>query len=91
MLRLTKVSAAALIFYILFYVEIWGDNHLILYGTAAVTMLSMLIHWRRTESIAFKRVPYGIWNNLVLVVYAVVSGFFAPSSTPDSIWLCMSM
>lgn len=80
MLRLTKVSAAALIFYILFYVEIWGDNHLILYGTAAVTMLSMLIHWLRTESIAFKRVPYGIWNNLVLVVYAVVSGFFV---TPD--------
>ena len=76
MLKVTKISATILIIYILFYVEIWGDNHLILYGTAAVTVLSMLINCLRTGSFAYERVPYGIWNNLIMVVYAVVTGFF---------------
>ena len=76
MLKITKVSATALIFYVLFYVEIWGDNHLILYGTAAVTVVSILIHCLHTGSIAYEHVPYGVWNNLILVVYALVTGLF---------------
>lgn len=76
MLKITKISTAVLIFYILFYTQVWGDKHLILYGSAAVTVLSVAIHCIHAGSLEYGRVPYGIWNNLILVFYAVVTGFF---------------
>ena len=76
MLKLTKLSATVLIFYIMFYTQIWGDNHLILYGFAAMAVLSVLIHCIQKGSLIFDHVPYGIWNNLVVVVYAVITGLF---------------
>ena len=60
----------------LFYQQVWGDNHLILYGTAAMAVLSIVIYCIRTGTIAYDHVPYGIWNNLILVIYAVATGFF---------------
>ena len=76
MLKVAKVSSIVVIFYILFYSQIWGDIHLILYGSAAVSVLSIVLHCMRTGSMNYENVPYGIWNNLILVVYAVVTGFF---------------
>ena len=76
MLKITKASTVVLIFYVLFYVQIWGDNHLILYGSAAVSVISMLIYCMRTGSLAYDRVPYGIWNNLIMVIYTIVTGLF---------------
>ena len=76
MLKVAKVSSIVVIFYILFYNQIWGDIRLILYGSAAISVLSVVIHCMRTGSMNHKNVPYGIWNNLILVVYAIVTGSF---------------
>ena len=65
-----------MIFYILFYLQVWGDNHLILYGSAAVVVLSMVIHCMREGTLKYDNVPYGIWNNLILAAYAVATGAF---------------
>ncbi len=76
MLKVTKISTVVLIVYILFYQEIWGDNHLILYGSAAVAVLSTAIHCMNLGSLTYDYVPYGVWNNLIIVVYAVTVGCF---------------
>ena len=76
MLKITKLSSTILIFYILFYQQVWGDNHLILYGTAGLTVISVIIYCIQTGYLVYERVPYGIWNNLILVFYAVGTGFF---------------
>lgn len=76
MLKITKIATVVLIFYILFYTQVWGDKHLILYGSAAVAVLSVAIHCIHAGYLSFDHVPYGIWNNLFLVIYAVGVGFF---------------
>ena len=76
MLKITKISATALIFYILFYLQVWGDNHLILYGTAFLSVLSMLIHCIQQGYMNFSNVPYGVWNNLIMVIYTLTTGLF---------------
>ena len=81
MLKVTKLSATILIFYVLFYLQVWGDNHLILYGSAMVVVLSMAIYCILNGSLKYTNVPYGIWNNLILAVYAVVTGFFIDVDT----------
>lgn len=80
MLKITKLSTTVLIFYIFFYQQVWGDNHLVLYGTAAIAVLSMIIHCAHEGFLICDRVPYGIWNNLILVVYAIVTGFFVAAN-----------
>ena len=76
MLKITKISTAVLIFYILFYTQVWGDMHLILYGSAAVAVLSVVIHCIHAGKMAYEKVPYGVWNNLILVIYVVGTGIF---------------
>ncbi len=76
MLKVTKVSTAVLIFNILFIQEVWGENHLILYGAAAVSVLSIAIHCMQAGFLSSSHIPYGIWNNLIMVAYAVITGFF---------------
>lgn len=76
MLKVTKISITALFFYILFYQEVWGDKHLILYGTAGAAILSIAVYWIRQGSLSIDRVPYGVWNNLILMIYAVTTGIF---------------
>ena len=76
MLKVTKLSATVLIFYILFYLQIWGDNHAILYGSAIVTVLSLAVHCFYTGYANLSNVPYGVWNNLLMVGYALLIGYF---------------
>ena len=63
-------------FYILFYLQIWGDNHLILYGSAIFTAGSMIIYCVQEGHVDFSKVPYGVWNNLIVVVYSLITGSF---------------
>ena len=81
MLKVTKLSATVLIFYVLFYLQVWGDNHLILYGSAMVIILSMGIYCIQHGILRYANVPYGIWNNLILAVYAVLTGFVIAADT----------
>ena len=76
MLKVTKASATILIFYILFYLQIWGDNRIILYGSAIVTVLSMVAYWFHENHIDLKNVPFGVWNNLIMVAYSLIFGYF---------------
>ena len=77
MLKITKISAIALIFYILFYLQIWGDNHIILYGTAIITVISMITYCFQQGHLDISNVPFGIWNNMIMVVYSLITGFFS--------------
>ena len=72
--KITKISATILIFYILFYLQVWGDNHLILYGSAMLTGLSMMILCFQEGYLDFSYVPFGVWNNLIMVVYSLLTG-----------------
>lgn len=76
MLNITKASATILIFYILFYLQIWGDNRLILYGSAGLTVLSMVAYWFHENHIDLRNVPFGVWNNLIMVAYSLAFGYF---------------
>ena len=76
MIKVSKVSALVLIFYILFYLQIWGDNHLVLYGSACISVVSILLHCFYTGKLYFSSIPFGIWNNLIIVAYSLATGFF---------------
>ena len=54
----------------------WGDNHLVLYGSATITVLSMGIYCLQTGYIDLAKVPYGVWNNIIMVIYALLTGIF---------------
>ena len=90
MLKITKISATALIFYILFYLQVWGDNHIVLYGTAAATVLSMAFYCFQQGYIDFSKVPFGIWNNLIMVAYSLITGIFVATNYNASISSCMT-
>lgn len=74
MLKVTKISSIVLIFYILFYLQVWGDNHLALYGSAIITALSMGMYCLQMGYIDLAKVPYGVWNNIIMVIYALLTG-----------------
>ena len=74
LLKVTKLSASILIIYILFYLQIWGDNHLVLYGSAVIMIFSMLVHCFQVGYLDMSNIPYGIWNNLIIVIYALLTG-----------------
>lgn len=90
MLKITKISATALIFYILFYLQVWGDNHIILYGTAIITAISMLAHCFQQGYMDLSKVPFGIWNNLIMVVYSLITGFFVAYNYDAVISSCVT-
>lgn len=52
----------------------WGDNHLVLYGSAIITMLSLGIYCLQTGYIDLAKVPYGVWNNIIMVIYSLLTG-----------------
>lgn len=63
-------------FYILMYSQTWGDNHAILYGASMLVVCSMAIHWFGEGHIDLSIVPYGIWNNFIMIIYSVLTGIF---------------
>lgn len=76
LLKVTKVSSIVLMFYILFYLQIWGDNHLVLYGSAVLTAVSMIVFCIQEGYFELSKVPYGVWNNLIIVIYSLITGLF---------------
>lgn len=76
LLKVTKLSVTIVIFYILMYVQTWGDNHLLLYGASLLAVISMAVHWLLEGCIDFSYVPFGIWNNLIVIAYSLLVGVF---------------
>ena len=72
------------------YVETWGDNHTILYGASLLAIASMGIHWLRENSIVYKNVPFGIWNNIILVIYSIVVGIFVAYNYSSLLSSCIT-
>lgn len=54
--------------------QVWGDNHVVLYGSAIIIILSLGIYWLQTGYIDLSKVPYGVWNNIIMVIYALLTG-----------------
>ncbi len=79
-----------MLFYVFMYVETWGDNYIILYGASLITGCSLVGHWISEQQIDLKFVPYGIWNNLVMVAYSVITGFFAAYMYSELIDSCIT-
>lgn len=76
MLKITKASTIVLIFYILFYLQVWGDNHLLLYGSALVIVISTCAYCIKAGYVNLDNVPFGVQNNLIMVVYCLITGAF---------------
>ena len=90
MIKVTKIAVIVVIFYVLMYVEIWGDNYIILYGASLITGCSLVGHWISDQQVDLKCVPYGIWNNLVMVAYSVITGTFAAFIYSELIDSCIT-
>lgn len=90
MLKITKISVTIVILYIFVYVQIWDDNHLILYGAALITVASLIAHWFSQGYVDFSYVPYGIWNNLIMVAYSLLAGLFVAYSYPVLVSSCIT-
>ena len=90
MLKITKLSASALIFYILFYLQVWGDNHIILYGTAVISVISMLVYCFQQGQMKIDNIPFGIWNNLIMVFYSLITGFFVSYDYSTTVSGCIT-
>ena len=90
LLKITKLSAIVLIFYVLFYCQVWGNNHLILYGTAIISVVNMLVYCFQQGHIDLTKVPFGVWNNLIMVLYALITGFFVSYNYGATIKSCVT-
>ena len=90
MIKVTKVSATIVIFYVLMYVQTWGDNHILFYGASLITGLSLVISWFRDKYINISYVPYGIWNNLIMVLYSIITGIFVAYNYSSLIDSCIT-
>ena len=91
LLKVTKISAVVLMFYILFYLQIWGDNHLVLYGAAILTTVSMVIYCIQEGYFELSRVPFGVWNNLIIVIYSLITGLFVAYKYDTVVSSCITL
>ena len=90
MIKITKISVIVVIFYILMYVQTWGDNHILFYGASLLTVCSLAAYWIYEKHVDLSCVPYGIWNNLIMVVYSVITGIFVAYNYSESIDSCIT-
>ena len=90
MIKITKISVIVVIFYILMYVQTWGDNHILFYGASLLTVCSLAAYWIYEKHVDLSCVPYGIWNNLIMVLYSVITGIFVAYSYSESIDSCIT-
>lgn len=90
MIKITKISVIVVIFYILMYVQTWGDNHILFYGASLITVCSLAAYWIYEKHVDLSCVPYGIWNNLIMVIYSVITGIFVAYNYSASIDSCIT-
>lgn len=72
------------------YSQTWGDNHAILYGASMLVVCSMAIHWFREGHIDLSKVPYGIWNNFIMIIYSLITGIFVAYNYSAMISSCIT-
>lgn len=90
MIKISKVSTIIVIIYILIYAETWGDKHVVLYGASLVAIGGIALHWLSNNCIDLSYVPYGIWNNLIMVAYSIVTGIFVAANYSALITSCIT-
>ena len=90
MIKISKVSTILVVFYILVYTQIWGDNHAVLYGASLIAIGGILMHWLWNNSVELSYVPYGIWNNLIMIAYSVITGIFVAYNYQALISSCIT-
>ena len=74
--KICQLSCAILIIYYCWYVQAFGNQALIVYGAFLIVSVCLfLIHFLYVD-IRINSIPYGIWNFLVIVVYAFITGIF---------------
>ncbi len=90
MIKITKISVIIVIFYVLMYVQTWGDNHRLFYGASLLTVCSLAAYWIHERQVDLSCVPYGIWNNFIMVIYSVITGIFVAYNYSESIDSCIT-
>ena len=76
MSKITKLSASVLLYYFFFFKDVYGDTPRVLYITSIICVFSVLLYCFQQGSIELTNVPFGVWNNLIMVVYALLTGVF---------------
>ena len=84
MLYIGKYAVSALMIYIMFYKEAFGDRQMLLYGTFAVAMLCVLLDILVRKRIYFKGVPamylvYGMYSLCTGLIVASYQRWFLKS------------
>lgn len=73
---IAKLGIIVYIFYICWYMPSFGDRRIILYGTALISCLWMIIDLIINEEKIDSLFPYGILNNFVMCIYSILTGMF---------------
>lgn len=90
MIKITKISTIVVIAYIFVFTQIWGDNHIILYGSSLIVVVSMALCWLKDRNIELSTIPYGIWNNFIMIVYSLITGLFVAYNYNSLISSCIT-
>lgn len=74
--RICQFCCSVLIVYFCWYVEAFGNLSLVVNGSFLLMSACIGVIWIIDREIRLDGIPYGIWNHLAIVVYALVTGIF---------------
>ena len=80
MYHISQIGAVAFLLDILWFKYAHFESSYVLYGTAALAILPMAADLIYNKETALKMFPYGVLVNVVLCVYALLTGFFVAIS-----------
>lgn len=77
---IAKCGVLGCLTYVMWYKWVFGDNILILYASAAISVMSMLVGLLLSRASIRKVFPYGCLNDVVMCVYSLLFGLFVAAS-----------
>lgn len=77
---IAKCGVLGCLTYVMWYKWVFGENILILYTAAAISIISMLVGLLRSRASLTKVFPYGCINDVVMCVYSLFLGTFVAMS-----------
>ena len=74
--KFCQFSSVVLIIYYCWYVEAFGNQPIIVYGSFLLMSSCLLLIHLLTNEIRISEIPYGIWNFLPVIAYSFITGLF---------------
>ena len=74
--KICQVSCVILIIYYCWYVEAFGNQPVIVYGSFLLMSACLLLIHSLTNEIRVGEIPFGIWNYTLVIAYSLIVGTF---------------